>query len=118
MQVLEIKTFALAGEVFTGDFRRLDANDVRPPVGEMPHAGRARARQGEIEHGDTGERQRLRDRCFGGLVHADILVWIGDAMGTATVPQAAAFLQSSMRSRRPERSRDLHCGRMLRPEIA
>jgi hypothetical protein len=55
VQVLEIGPVALAREVFSRWFRRLDADDVRAPVGEMPHAGRARARQREVQHREAGQ---------------------------------------------------------------
>ena len=48
MQVLKVEAVPHAGGVLTGG-RRLDADDVRAPVGEVPHAGRPGAREREIQ---------------------------------------------------------------------
>ena len=57
VQILEIRAVPSAHDVLAGRDRRLDANHVGAPVRKMPHARRARARQGEIEDKDVRKRQ-------------------------------------------------------------
>jgi hypothetical protein len=57
MEVLKIGSVAPADDVLARRHRRLDADHVCTPVGQMTNAGRARAREREIEDEDIGERQ-------------------------------------------------------------
>ena len=55
MQILKVKTIALAGHILAAGIGRLDANNIRAPVGQVAHAGGACTCQCQIEHGDAGE---------------------------------------------------------------
>jgi hypothetical protein len=48
MQILKVEAVPHPGGVF-GLAWRFDANDVRAPVGEMPHTGRTGTGEGEIQ---------------------------------------------------------------------
>ena len=57
VQVLVVEPVAVAGDVLPARGGRLDADHLRAPIREMAHAGRPGARQGQVQHGDAGERQ-------------------------------------------------------------
>ena len=67
MQVLEVEAMTQAGGVFTLSGWRLDANDVRAPIGQVSHARGTRASQSQIQDADPGQWQRSARR---GLDHA------------------------------------------------
>ncbi len=50
MQVLKVAALARPAHRLFDAGRRLDLDDIGAPVGELAHAGRARAHAGEIEH--------------------------------------------------------------------
>ena len=78
MEVLEVETVAAAGHVFALLFRRLDADHVRAPVGEVAHARGAGAREREIDDDDTGERQvGLSGGFRNGLAHGISVLRVG-----------------------------------------
>ena len=57
VEVLEVDAVAAADDVLARGLRRLDADHVRAPVGEMAHARRARARERQIEDDGFGKRE-------------------------------------------------------------
>src|SRR5713101_3698025 len=68
MQVLEVKTMPQAGRVLTLGWR-LDTDDVRAPIGQVPDARGTRTRQREIQDAYPGQWQRGARR---GLDHKTI----------------------------------------------
>src|SRR5262249_23856941 len=61
VQVLEVGTVARAAGGVAGPFqlgRRLNLDDVGAPVGELAHAGRARAYPGQVQDGEPLKRAR------------------------------------------------------------
>ncbi len=73
MQVLEIRTVAAAHQFadLVVSRRRLDPDHVGAPVGQRAHAGRAGARQGQVDDLEARQRQpgrlRVRGRGAGGI---------------------------------------------------
>src|SRR5690606_7829868 len=65
VQILEIETMARATQSLaaSGHGRCLDLDDVRSPVRELAHAGRAGADAGEIENLVLRERKTTRRHC-------------------------------------------------------
>jgi hypothetical protein len=64
MQVLEVRSVALADQ-FAGigiAWRRLDPDHVGAPIRQRADAGRARARQRQVDHLEPRQRQAC---CFG-----------------------------------------------------
>ena len=58
MQVLEIEAVPCPGNLLRPRLgRRLNADHVRPPIRQMAHAGRASARQGQVEDRNARKRQ-------------------------------------------------------------
>src|ERR1700730_8835928 len=66
MQVLEVEAVPHANRILALNCGRLDADDVRAPVGEGPHACGTRASQSQIQDADPGQWQRSARR---GLDH-------------------------------------------------
>src|SRR5262249_14996575 len=87
MQVLKVGPGTPDDRILAAGRRRLDADDVRAPVGEVAHAGRSGARKRQIDHPQTAQRKiglRLVLRYVPGFSH--------DAPGQSMIPKSVKRL--------------------------
>src|SRR5205823_6851268 len=92
VQILEIGTPARPARSVAGTFevrRDLDLDDVRPPVGELAHAGRARTDPGKVEDREPFKRARtFWSWHFCDLAQADFAVrWAAGAPDGRDIPR-------------------------------
>ncbi len=92
MQVLEVEAVAVAGDVLALR-RRFDADHVGAPVGQVTHAGRPGAGQGQVEHGQAVQRQAGFGQC-GAVLRA--FGHAGVSSGGADCPPRPVFVQWGM----------------------
>ena len=77
VQVLKVGT--VAADDVAAIAGRIHGDDVRTPVGKVPHAGRPRARQRQVENAQAGQWQSGGD-----------VGWQGDAPGAAGISRDCA----------------------------
>src|SRR5437660_242379 len=57
VEVLEIETVTISGDVLAFGRRRFDANDIGAPVCQVAHAGRTGACERQVQQRDAAERK-------------------------------------------------------------